>query len=63
MYFVRVIGSLEFGIKLDLISVVGKLPKNQVSSQQVETYMAEERGKRRVLLHKFIDKCSVAKVQ
>ncbi|KAM1245982.1 hypothetical protein ACFX2I_037076 [Malus domestica] len=44
-------------------SPLGKLPKNQVTSQQVETYMAEERGKRRVLLHKFIDKCSAAKVK
>lgn len=45
------------------IFVVGKLPKSQVSSQQVETYMAQETGKRRELLHKFLDKCSAANVK
>ncbi|KAH0986056.1 hypothetical protein GBA52_013233 [Prunus armeniaca] len=44
-------------------SPLGKLPKSQVSSQQVETHMAQETGKRRELLHKFLDKCSAANVK
>jgi hypothetical protein len=42
--------------------IVGKLPKNQVSPEQVETYMAQERGKRGQLLQKFVDACSTSKV-
>jgi membrane-bound lytic murein transglycosylase len=42
--------------------VVGRLPKSQVSAQQVENYMAQERDKRRELLQKFINMCSASKV-
>ncbi|MBA0672263.1 hypothetical protein Goklo_025284, partial [Gossypium klotzschianum] len=44
-------------------SPLGKLPKSQVSASQVESYMAEERGKRRQLLQKYIDICSASKVK
>ncbi|XP_048236065.1 U-box domain-containing protein 35 isoform X2 [Ricinus communis] len=44
-------------------SPLGKLPKNQVSPEQVEIYMAQERGKRRELLQKFIRICSASKVK
>ncbi|OAY41230.1 U-box domain-containing protein 35 [Manihot esculenta] len=44
-------------------SPLGKLPKNQVSPEQVEIYMAQERGKRRELLQKFIHLCSQSKVK
>lgn len=43
--------------------VVGRLPKSQVSAQQVENYMAQERDKRRELLQKFINMCSASKVK
>jgi len=41
---------------------VGMIPKNQVSPEQVESYMAQERGKRRELLNKFLQLCSASKV-
>ncbi|KAJ0081282.1 hypothetical protein Patl1_09609 [Pistacia atlantica] len=40
----------NFGLSRSLIEIVhrvGRLPKSQVSPEQVETYMAQERGKRR----------------
>ncbi|XP_004507584.1 U-box domain-containing protein 35-like [Cicer arietinum] len=42
---------------------VGMVPRNQVSAEQVESYMAQERAKRRLLLHKFIHSCSISKVK
>jgi hypothetical protein len=39
-------------------SPLGKLPKNQVSPEQVEIYMEQERGKRRQLLQKYLTMCS-----
>lgn len=39
------------------------VPKDQVSDDQVESYVAQERGKRRELLHNFIQSCSASKVQ
>ncbi|KAK7246024.1 hypothetical protein RIF29_40881 [Crotalaria pallida] len=42
---------------------VGMVPKSQVSAEQVENYMAQERGKRRELLQKFIQSCSALKVK
>ncbi|CAL1352021.1 unnamed protein product [Linum trigynum] len=39
-------------------SPLGKLPKSQVSGEQVKKYMAEEGDKRRELLQRFINKCS-----
>ncbi|KAI4296064.1 hypothetical protein L6164_036054 [Bauhinia variegata] len=41
----------------------GMIPKDQVSSEQVESYMAQERGKRRELLNKFLHSCSASKVE
>ncbi|KAL9690621.1 hypothetical protein QQ045_011026 [Rhodiola kirilowii] len=42
---------------------LGNLPKSQVSPGQVKNYMAQERGKRRELLQKFISMCSDYKVK
>ncbi|KAG6768870.1 hypothetical protein POTOM_024482 [Populus tomentosa] len=44
-------------------SPLGRLPKSQVSAEQVENYMAQERDKRRELLQKFINMCSASKVK
>ncbi|OMO76985.1 Rossmann-like alpha/beta/alpha sandwich [Corchorus capsularis] len=44
-------------------SPLGMLPKSQVSPIQLETYMSQERDKRRQLLQKFIDICSASKVK
>ncbi|KAL4367207.1 hypothetical protein GQ457_05G033970 [Hibiscus cannabinus] len=44
-------------------SPLGKLPKSQVSAAQVETYMAQERRKRRQLLQKYLDMCTASKVK
>lgn len=41
---------------------VGVIPKEQVSPEHVESYMAQERGKRRELLNKFLQLCSASKV-
>ncbi|GAB4830720.1 hypothetical protein Ancab_004753 [Ancistrocladus abbreviatus] len=41
----------------------GKVPKNQVRPEQVEYYVTQERGKRRELLQRFIDKCTSYKVK
>ncbi|OIV91871.1 hypothetical protein TanjilG_17863 [Lupinus angustifolius] len=42
---------------------VGMVPKSQVSVDQIENYMAQERGKRRELLQKFLQSCSASKVK
>ncbi|CAJ1962748.1 unnamed protein product [Sphenostylis stenocarpa] len=42
---------------------VGMIPKDQVSPELVESYMAQERGKRRELLNKFLQLCSASKVK
>ncbi|XP_061354874.1 U-box domain-containing protein 54-like [Gastrolobium bilobum] len=42
---------------------IGMVPRNQVSAEQVESFMAQERGKRRELLHKFLQSCSNSKVK
>ncbi|XP_021902109.1 U-box domain-containing protein 35 [Carica papaya] len=42
---------------------LGKLPKSQVSPQQVQNYLTQERGKRTQLLQKFINACSASKVK
>ncbi|KAK4839177.1 hypothetical protein QYF36_019829 [Acer negundo] len=44
-------------------SPLGKLPKSQVNPEQVEKYMAQERGKRREVLQKFIHACSSSQVE
>ena len=43
--------------------IVGKLPKSQANPLQLESHMAQERGKRRELLQKFLDMCSSSQVQ
>uniref|UniRef100_A0A2P2JZM0 U-box domain-containing protein 35-like n=1 Tax=Rhizophora mucronata TaxID=61149 RepID=A0A2P2JZM0_RHIMU len=54
----------ESALMLCVVSMtVGKLPKSQVSAQQVESYMAQERGKRRQNLQKFLNMCSASKVK
>ncbi|XP_045818571.1 U-box domain-containing protein 54 [Trifolium pratense] len=42
---------------------VGMIARNQVSAEQVEIYMDQERDKRRQLLHKFLHSCSISKVK
>ncbi|KAE9591541.1 hypothetical protein Lal_00038828 [Lupinus albus] len=42
---------------------VGMVPKSQVSVEQIENYMAQERSKRREFLQKFIQSCSSSKVK
>ncbi|KAK7262063.1 hypothetical protein RJT34_29623 [Clitoria ternatea] len=42
---------------------IGMIPRNQVSAEQVESYITQERGKRIELLQKFIQLCSTYKVQ
>ncbi|CAI8615892.1 unnamed protein product [Vicia faba] len=42
---------------------VGMIARNQVSAEQVEIYMEQERNKRRQLLRKFIQSCSLSKVK
>lgn len=42
---------------------LGNLPKSQVSPEQVENYMIQERSKRADLLRKFLDMCSASKVK
>lgn len=44
------------------VIIVGKIPKNQVSQEQVQSYMDQERNKRRELLQKFLNACSSSKV-
>ncbi|KAJ0083167.1 hypothetical protein Patl1_09620 [Pistacia atlantica] len=44
-------------------SPLGRLPRSQVNPEQVETYMAQERGKRRELLQKFFDACPASEVK
>ena len=48
---------------LSVVMIVGKLPKSQANPLQLESYMAQERGKRRELLQKFLDMCSASQVQ
>ncbi|TKY72281.1 U-box domain-containing protein 35 [Spatholobus suberectus] len=42
---------------------VGMIPREQVSPEQVESYMDQERGKRRELLYTFLQSCSASKVK
>ncbi|KAK1575109.1 hypothetical protein Q3G72_002711 [Acer saccharum] len=44
-------------------SPLGNLPKSRVNPEQVEKYMAQERGKRRELLQKFIHACTNSQVE
>lgn len=38
------------------------MPVSQVNPEQKEKYMAQERGKRREFLNKFLNACSTARV-
>ena len=40
----------------------GMVPRNQVSDEQVQSYIDKERDKRRELLQKFLQSCSSSKV-
>ncbi|KAH7689068.1 Adenine nucleotide alpha hydrolases-like protein [Dioscorea alata] len=42
---------------------LGLVPKSHVSAQQVETYMGQQRIKRREMLQKFMDLCHSSQVQ
>ncbi|KAH6795863.1 hypothetical protein C2S51_036849 [Perilla frutescens var. frutescens] len=42
---------------------LGKLPINQVNPEQKEKFLADERSKRRDLLQKFLNVCSVSQVK
>ncbi|PIN13269.1 hypothetical protein CDL12_14116 [Handroanthus impetiginosus] len=42
---------------------VGNLPISQVNPEHKEMYMAQERGKRREFLQKFLNVCSASQVQ
>ncbi|CAJ1941546.1 unnamed protein product [Sphenostylis stenocarpa] len=42
---------------------IGMVPREQVSAEQVESYIDQERGKRRELLQKFLQSCSTSKVK
>ena len=44
------------------VCVVGRLTREQASQEQLETFMSQEREKRRTLLNKFIHACSASKV-
>ncbi|KAF5742829.1 putative Adenine nucleotide alpha hydrolases-like superfamily protein [Tripterygium wilfordii] len=57
VYLIHVFPEIHF-----IPSPLGKLPKGQVSPDQVESYMAQERGKRRQFLQKYLDRCSASKV-
>ncbi|XP_059440384.1 U-box domain-containing protein 52-like [Corylus avellana] len=43
-------------------SPLGMLPRSQVKPEMVESYVSQERDKRRKLLQKFLDTCSTSKV-
>jgi len=43
-------------------SPLGMLPRGRVKPKIVESYVSQERGKRRKLLQKFLDTCSTSKV-
>ncbi|QCD79832.1 Rossmann-like alpha/beta/alpha sandwich fold [Vigna unguiculata] len=42
---------------------IGMVPRNEVSVEQVESYVEQERSKRRELLQKFLQSCSSSKVK
>ncbi|CAG7894952.1 unnamed protein product [Brassica rapa] len=42
---------------------LGRLTREQASQEQLETFMSQEREKRRTLLNKFIHACSASKVK
>ncbi|KAI9123366.1 hypothetical protein K1719_004666 [Acacia pycnantha] len=42
---------------------IGMIPKNQVSAEQIESFEAQERDKRRQLLSKFLQLCSSSQVK
>lgn len=45
-----------------MICVVGRLTREKASQEQVESFMSQEREKRRTLLLKFLHTCSASKV-
>lgn len=42
---------------------MGKLPVNQVNPEQKAKFLAQERGKKRDLLQKFLNVCSASQVK
>ncbi|KAI3884139.1 hypothetical protein MKW92_026914 [Papaver armeniacum] len=47
---------------LCMLIVGGRVPKDQVSPEELESYMSQQSHKRREFLQKFLDVCSVFKV-
>jgi len=45
-----------------MVTTVGLFPIGQVSAEQKENHMAQERGKRRQFLQKYYDACAATKV-
>jgi len=40
-----------------IFEIVGMMPKSRASPEQIETYLNQERSKRREMLQKFLDQC------
>uniref|UniRef100_J3MDD2 UspA domain-containing protein n=1 Tax=Oryza brachyantha TaxID=4533 RepID=J3MDD2_ORYBR len=46
-----------FPVVISIPTALGMMPKSQARPEQVETYMNQERSKRRVMLQKYLDHC------
>uniref|UniRef100_A0A0E0IHH6 Uncharacterized protein n=1 Tax=Oryza nivara TaxID=4536 RepID=A0A0E0IHH6_ORYNI len=46
-----------FPVVISIPTGLGMMPKSQANPEQVETYMNQERSKRRVMLQKYLDHC------
>uniref|UniRef100_A0A0D9WPE6 UspA domain-containing protein n=1 Tax=Leersia perrieri TaxID=77586 RepID=A0A0D9WPE6_9ORYZ len=46
-----------FPVVISIPTGLGMMPKSQASPEQVETYMNQERSKRRVMMQKYLDHC------
>ncbi|KAF8390493.1 hypothetical protein HHK36_025019 [Tetracentron sinense] len=64
IFLVHVFASIDFIPTPDVVLLmeVGRISRNQVSREQVKTYMREENTRRRNLLQKYISLCTDAKV-
>ncbi|KAK3132226.1 hypothetical protein QOZ80_6AG0517860 [Eleusine coracana subsp. coracana] len=46
-----------FPVVTSIPTPLGNMPKSRASPEQIETYLAQERSKRREMLQKFMDQC------
>ncbi|XP_021305855.1 uncharacterized protein LOC8076418 isoform X2 [Sorghum bicolor] len=46
-----------FPVVTSIPTPLGMMPKSQASPEQIETYLNQERSKRRQMLQKFLDQC------